>query len=248
MGPSTILVQKWIVVWDALSSYTITRHSTQKFFRTQYSHFFCSGVPITFQTFPCCLFSFGFTHNTSNRPSMVHQMMPVTNLCYKLYAFFVLTVLIAGMSLMALISFAVYFTLGGMEFGFTIIGSLLYFLIRYMIPRQRSLDVSSMSCKECTVLTTKELAINTSLYEKNEETKIASSCSICLEHFSNGESLSTIGTCKHIFHHDCLDQWIQRSTSCPYCRRGIERRSSIKHAKKEITLRIFDELSIPIYR
>ena len=174
--------------------------------------------------------------------------MPVTNLCYKLYAFFVLTVLIAGMSLMALISFAVYFTLGGMEFGFTIIGSLLYFLVRYMIPRQRSLDVSSMSCKECTVLTTKELAINTSLYEKNEETKTASSCSICLEHFCNGESLSTIGTCKHIFHHDCLDQWIQRSTSCPYCRRGIERRSSIKHAKKEITWRIFDELSIPIYR
>lgn len=175
-------------------------------------------------------------------------MMPVTNLCYKLYAFFVLTVLIAGMSLMALISFAVYFTLGGMEFGFTIIGSLLYFLVRYMIPRQRSLDISSMSCKECTVLTTKELAINTSFYEQNEETKTSSSCSICLEHFRNGESLSTIGTCKHIFHHDCLDQWIQRSTSCPYCRRGIERRSSIKHAKKEITWRIFDELSIPIYR
>ena len=40
-------------------------------------------------------------------------------------------------------------------------------------------------------------------------------CSICLESFCK-KNIQTI--CKHHFHYDCLKKWLEKNTSCPYCR------------------------------
>jgi len=47
-----------------------------------------------------------------------------------------------------------------------------------------------------------------------EEEKI---CSICLELFNN-EDENIILDCKHIYHSDCIIQWITKNNSCPLCR------------------------------
>lgn len=47
------------------------------------------------------------------------------------------------------------------------------------------------------------------------------SCSICLEVFRHGMLLTGL-LCGHVFHVDCLAQWVQRSSSCPNCRQNIE--------------------------
>ncbi|CAM8889248.1 unnamed protein product [Rhodiola kirilowii] len=41
-------------------------------------------------------------------------------------------------------------------------------------------------------------------------------CSICLEVFSESEP-STMTTCKHEFHLQCILEWCQRSSQCPMC-------------------------------
>ncbi|KAK3006640.1 hypothetical protein RJ639_016418 [Escallonia herrerae] len=45
------------------------------------------------------------------------------------------------------------------------------------------------------------------------------SCSICLAEFERGELLRVLPRCKHMFHKDCIDQWLpSRSLHCPVCR------------------------------
>uniref|UniRef100_A0AC35GCX4 Mediator of RNA polymerase II transcription subunit 20 n=1 Tax=Panagrolaimus sp. PS1159 TaxID=55785 RepID=A0AC35GCX4_9BILA len=33
-----------------------------------------------------------------------------------------------------------------------------------------------------------------------------------------GENFTTLKTCGHVFHYDCVEQWVTRSKSCPVCR------------------------------
>lgn len=49
-------------------------------------------------------------------------------------------------------------------------------------------------------------------------------CVICLGAFVFGESIRVLPRCKHVFHKDCIDQWMPvRSLDCPVCRvRSIE--------------------------
>lgn len=42
-------------------------------------------------------------------------------------------------------------------------------------------------------------------------------CSICLEDFSEEKEIIILD-CKHIYHNDCIIQWIYKDTSCPLCR------------------------------
>jgi len=46
-------------------------------------------------------------------------------------------------------------------------------------------------------------------------------CSICMENFRHGMVLIGLA-CRHIFHVDCLTQWVQRSAQCPNCRTQIQ--------------------------
>ena len=44
-------------------------------------------------------------------------------------------------------------------------------------------------------------------------------CSICLEQFIVNDKVNKL-TCSHIFHKNCLDNWIQNN-NCPLCRKNI---------------------------
>eukprot|EP00934_Nitzschia_sp_Nitz4_P007991 Nitzschia sp. Nitz4//scaffold108_size72880//21399//22877//NITZ4_005810-RA/size72880-processed-gene-0.49-mRNA-1//-1//CDS//3329532654//7981//frame0 len=48
-------------------------------------------------------------------------------------------------------------------------------------------------------------------------------CSICLEAFHVGDkvSWSTDSRCCHVFHHDCIREWLLRRIHCPCCRKVL---------------------------
>ena len=48
----------------------------------------------------------------------------------------------------------------------------------------------------------------------------ATTCSICLEEFKNGDKICQSPNCSHIFHvHGCMEEWLLRHDDCPCCRR-----------------------------
>ncbi|EYU30977.1 hypothetical protein MIMGU_mgv1a025807mg, partial [Erythranthe guttata] len=46
-----------------------------------------------------------------------------------------------------------------------------------------------------------------------------SCCSVCLEDLSGGEEVLLLSMpCSHIFHGDCIKNWLRTSHYCPLCR------------------------------
>jgi len=43
-------------------------------------------------------------------------------------------------------------------------------------------------------------------------------CSICLQDFEIGGAVVSSKSCCHIFHENCLSEWLENNTGCPYCR------------------------------
>lgn len=45
-------------------------------------------------------------------------------------------------------------------------------------------------------------------------------CCICLEHYSPGETICVPVTkeCNHVFHEECIVEWLKNHTECPLCR------------------------------
>ena len=56
--------------------------------------------------------------------------------------------------------------------------------------------------------------------EVREVNPLPTICSLCLENFIP-LSIVTDLTCSHLFHHNCLVQWIVRRNSCPLCRVAV---------------------------
>eukprot|EP00347_Sterkiella_histriomuscorum_P003998 403362142 len=46
-------------------------------------------------------------------------------------------------------------------------------------------------------------------------------CAICLKEFENGEKLTEIPNCEHVFHEACLRKWFRQLQICPMCRGNI---------------------------
>ena len=46
-------------------------------------------------------------------------------------------------------------------------------------------------------------------------------CAICLEDFQDGQRCQVLCECKHTFHSECIDRWLQKKLTCPICRSCI---------------------------
>ncbi|KAH7853030.1 hypothetical protein Vadar_032314 [Vaccinium darrowii] len=46
-------------------------------------------------------------------------------------------------------------------------------------------------------------------------------CAVCLAKFEDIEILRLLPKCKHAFHIDCVDKWLENHSSCPLCRQKI---------------------------
>lgn len=47
-------------------------------------------------------------------------------------------------------------------------------------------------------------------------------CAVCLSAFDDSEFLRLLPKCKHAFHTECIDQWLENNSSCPLCRYKVE--------------------------
>uniref|UniRef100_A0A7C9CUQ4 RING-type domain-containing protein n=1 Tax=Opuntia streptacantha TaxID=393608 RepID=A0A7C9CUQ4_OPUST len=55
--------------------------------------------------------------------------------------------------------------------------------------------------------------------EEEEEDRESSCCAVCLYELCRGEEIRWLCNCKHIFHRDCLDRWMDLDhRTCPLCR------------------------------
>ena len=48
-------------------------------------------------------------------------------------------------------------------------------------------------------------------------------CPICLMSFEKSQSVKILD-CKHCFHSKCLDLWLEKQRTCPYCKLSINTR------------------------
>ncbi|KAL2500880.1 E3 ubiquitin-protein ligase [Forsythia ovata] len=46
-------------------------------------------------------------------------------------------------------------------------------------------------------------------------------CAVCLSKFEDIEILRLLPKCKHAFHIDCVDQWLEKHSTCPLCRHKV---------------------------
>ncbi|KAE9588175.1 hypothetical protein Lal_00002843 [Lupinus albus] len=46
-------------------------------------------------------------------------------------------------------------------------------------------------------------------------------CAVCLSKFEDIEILRLLPKCKHAFHTDCIDHWLEKHSSCPICRHKV---------------------------
>ena len=45
-------------------------------------------------------------------------------------------------------------------------------------------------------------------------------CGICMDSFNENEKIKRL-PCEHIFHIDCMNQWLQTKKTCPFCDQAI---------------------------
>lgn len=49
---------------------------------------------------------------------------------------------------------------------------------------------------------------------------VAEQCTICLIDFAMNDELRIL-PCAHEYHKECIDRWLQQSTTCPMCRHDV---------------------------
>ncbi|KAI3822101.1 hypothetical protein L1987_09682 [Smallanthus sonchifolius] len=56
-----------------------------------------------------------------------------------------------------------------------------------------------------------------------------SMCCVCLGEFEMDEKLHQIPSCQHMFHGDCIRNWLHSNTTCPLCRCSVVNTSKCSH-------------------
>lgn len=57
-------------------------------------------------------------------------------------------------------------------------------------------------------------------YSASEQT--TRDCAICLEGFKEGELCRRLPDCSHLFHLNCVDNWLTKKLNCPVCRTRVQ--------------------------
>lgn len=52
-------------------------------------------------------------------------------------------------------------------------------------------------------------------------TRFSSECCICLEEYETGDRCQVFPVCNHVYHSNCIDNWLKKNSTCPICRNCI---------------------------
>lgn len=66
-------------------------------------------------------------------------------------------------------------------------------------------------------------------YEELAADKKPEGCAVCLDEFEGQEEIRRLEFCRHVFHRECLDRWIDHEQkTCPLCRTPLAVKKSIR--------------------
>ena len=68
------------------------------------------------------------------------------------------------------------------------------------------------------MLMNSQFSIVPQLLEKYDE------CPICYEKFKVDNLIRLLPNCKHIFHRNCIDQWLEIRGMCPFCKESVRKK------------------------
>lgn len=62
--------------------------------------------------------------------------------------------------------------------------------------------------------------LNDTINHMDDIESVVGECSVCLDSLNNSKELIQL-VCGHIYHKDCVYEWISRKNTCPNCRKSI---------------------------
>lgn len=68
-----------------------------------------------------------------------------------------------------------------------------------------------------------------------EPAEPATTCAICLDTFTEGDIINDTSKCPHVFHSQCLMEWLDKHDVCPCCRCPMITETEWRHAASEAT-------------
>ncbi|CAF0959488.1 unnamed protein product [Adineta steineri] len=89
---------------------------------------------------------------------------------------------------------------------------------KLMILSRSSTDLNAIKAAQC-----RNLVEHIPIINYNENTVKQTECDICLLDFIPDEQVRQL-PCdgKHIFHPSCIDQWFEKSLTCPHCSANVD--------------------------
>ncbi|XP_077249589.1 E3 ubiquitin-protein ligase ATL41-like [Tasmannia lanceolata] len=64
------------------------------------------------------------------------------------------------------------------------------------------------------------------IYKRTDESGVE--CAVCLGALEENEMVKVLPNCKHTFHVQCIDMWLDSHSTCPICRSGAEPRGEVE--------------------
>ena len=100
-----------------------------------------------------------------------------------------------------------------------------YSRVRGGIPAQRVAQGNGQSAQtnEQNARIARQIKINSKtrvITDEGLHGDLLNECSICLENFDVGQKVSEL-SCNHLFHKECVEQWMQNNHNCPLCRLSV---------------------------
>ncbi|XP_072966043.1 RING-H2 finger protein ATL40-like [Typha angustifolia] len=116
----------------------------------------------------------------------------------------------------------------------------LYFYVRYLLLQRRrrrqltnvAYELGGIAGLDPEVIATlpsfafKKTILNNS---SGEEETLAE-CSVCLSAVEDEEIVRLLPNCKHLFHQECIDLWLNTNATCPVCRTNAEPKAEADEA------------------
>ncbi|KAL1554644.1 RING-type E3 ubiquitin transferase [Salvia divinorum] len=64
----------------------------------------------------------------------------------------------------------------------------------------------------------KVIEVPSLIYSEGMQLAAAEECAICLSEYAIGERIRILEKCRHGFHMQCIERWLNSCSSCPICR------------------------------
>jgi len=88
----------------------------------------------------------------------------------------------------------------------------------FLINDQHSRQIDELPNRFKTMKEIDESLGKAEYIKKNNHEIIGQECVICTDTFQVRQYKRTLHCCKNIYHKKCIDKWLKKNSSCPFCR------------------------------